>query len=420
MKPIDMKSISFVDQDVQECPYEAYELLREEAPVWQDPGTGFYVITKYKDLKYILNDHEVFSKDLSGEFDEGIEGIGSFWRHPKEAEAIFEKEGWAEDSPLVSSPPLHTKYRKVIDPAFRQSYIREMEPHIKTLINSLIDRWIDNGEIEFVNQFCEPLPIHVMMNRLGFPIEDFDRIKAWSEDQIAKMGQSNTLEEDLACAHRLVAFQHYLAEKFEEKRKSPKDDIMTLLVTAQLDEGRELNMQELISITMTLNVGGNETTSNAIATAMKILMEQPETLAQLQADPALIKPFIEEVVRLDSPAQSLLRIVRKDCELQGVSIPKGAIIDLRFASANHDVDEFKCPADVDLHRRNPGKHMGYGSGAHHCVGAPLARQEMLLSLEILLKRLTNIQLAPGKNDFTHHPNFAVRGLKHLHLTFEKA
>ena len=129
--------------------------------------------------------------------------------------------------------------------------------------------------------------------------------------------------------------------------------------------------------------------------------------------------FVEEIIRLETPVQSLFRRVRKEVNLEGVSIPEGSIIDMRFGSANRDSDQFKCPAQMDLKRKNPGKHLAYGVAHHHCIGAPLARQEMRMAFELLLSRLKNIKLTPNKNDFLHHPHFALRGLKELHLTFEK-
>ena len=130
--------------------------------------------------------------------------------------------------------------------------------------------------------------------------------------------------------------------------------------------------------------------------------------------------FIEEIIRLETPVQSLFRRVRKDVEVSGVNIPEGSIIDMRFGSANRDEDQFECPAKMDLKRKNPGKHLAYGTAHHHCIGAPLARQEMKFAFEILLERLKNINLAEDKNDLLHRSHFALRGLNKLHLTFERA
>ena len=139
-----------------------------------------------------------------------------------------------------------------------------------------------------------------------------------------------------------------------------------------------------------------------------------------RADRSRLKNFIEEIIRLETPVQSLFRIARKESVLRGVTIPRNAIIDMRFGAANRDPEAFEKPNEMDLHRKGPGRHMAYGTAHHHCIGAPLARQEMTLAFSSLLDRMADIQLAPGKNDFQHHPHFALRGLKALHLTFRKA
>ena len=185
------------------------------------------------------------------------------------------------------------------------------------------------------------------------------------------------------------------------------------------EDGTSLKTEELISMVSALNIGGNETTTNSIAGGMLMLMRQKDKLEDLLTGKARFKNFVEEIIRLETPVQSLFRRVRKEVNIEGVSIPEGSIIDMRFGSANRDSDQFECPAQMDLKRKNPGKHLAYGVAHHHCIGAPLARQEMRMAFELLLSRLKNIKLTPNKNDFLHHPHFALRGLKELHLTFEK-
>ena len=149
-------------------------------------------------------------------------------------------------------------------------------------------------------------------------------------------------------------------------------------------------------------------------------MQKRNKLDDLLSGKAKFKNFIEEIIRLETPVQSLFRRVRKDVEISGVIVPEGSIIDMRFGAANRDEDQFNCPMEMDLERKNPGKHLAYGTAHHHCIGAPLARQEMRLAFEILLTRLKNIQLTEDKNDLLHRSHYALRGLNKLHLTFEKA
>jgi cytochrome P450 len=284
----------------------------------------------------------------------------------------------------------------------------------------MIDTFIDDGEVEFVSQFCIPLPMNVIQDRLGFPKEDLLKLKGWSQDTSLSLSQMLTEEEEIACAERLVKFQHYMNDAFEEKRKRPKDDIISDLVSYVDEDGNHLKTEELLSIVSDLNIGGNETTTDSLASGMLMLMQQRDKLDDILSGKAKLKNFIEEIIRLETPVQSLFRRVRKDVEVSGVNIPEGSIIDMRFGSANRDEDQFECPAKMDLKRKNPGKHLAYGTAHHHCIGAPLARQEMKFAFEILLKRLKNINLAEDKNDFLHRSHFALRGLNKLYLTFEKA
>ena len=419
---IKLSDINLLDPSLQENPYEAYSVLRSKAPVFLSPETGFYVVSKYNDLKRVLTDYEYFSRDLSAYWEEGIKEENKkngYWRYGDKVKKIFIEKGWRQIPCFDAEPPYHTKFRKAANPSFTAGRIKKMEPYIESLINELIDTFIDDGKVEFVSQFCIPLPMNIIQDRLGFPKKDLSLLKSWSFDTGEALSQRLTEEEELACAERLVKFQHYMNKAFKEKKKNPKEDIISDLVTHICEDGTSLKTEELISMVSALNIGGNETTTNSIAGGMLMLMQQKDKLEDLLTGKARFKNFVEEIIRLETPVQSLFRRVRKEVNIEGVSIPEGSIIDMRFGSANRDSDQFECPAQMDLKRKNPGKHLAYGVAHHHCIGAPLARQEMRMAFELLLSRLKNIKLTPNKNDFLHHPHFALRGLKELHLTFEK-
>ena len=183
--------------------------------------------------------------------------------------------------------------------------------------------------------------------------------------------------------------------------------------------GRPLTDNELHAEMMADTfVGGSETTTNAISYGMKLLIENPHVWQKLKADPdKYLRTFCEEVVRLEGPVQGLFRTAAKDIELHGVHIPKGAAINIRYAAANRDEREFECPQDLDLERDKPGRHLGFGSGVHHCLGAPLARRELFWAFRALIDRVDDMQFAPNKNSFEVAPNFALRALAELHIEF---
>ena len=423
----DIKSpedFNLLDPDVIENPYEAYEFFRNNSPVYLSPHTGFYVVTKYEDLKRVLTDFDFFSRDIGAYWEKSEDNkkriSKGYWKYGSSVSKVFEEKGWKQVPCFGAEPPNHTRFRKAANPSFTASRVKIMEPYIIKLIDDLIDTFIDDGEVEFVSQFCIPLPMNVIQDRLGFPKKDLPLLKAWSQDTSASLSQMLSEEEELATAARLVKFQHYMVKTFEEKRKNPADDIISDLVHYIDENGDSLKTEELISIVSDLNIGGNETTTDSLGSGMLMLLQKPDKMDALISGEVKYKNFIEEIIRLETPVQSLFRRVRKEVTLSGVTIPEGSMIDMRFGSANRDEEQFECPMDMVLDRKNPGKHLAYGTAHHHCIGAPLARQEMRLAFEILLKRLKNIQLDKKKNDLLHRSHFALRGLNKLYLTFEKA
>jgi cytochrome P450 len=166
-------------------------------------------------------------------------------------------------------------------------------------------------------------------------------------------------------------------------------------------------------------VGGSETTTNAIGYGIKLLIENPQVWQKLKSDPEkYLRTFCEEVVRLEGPVQGLFRMAANDVEMHGVTIPQGAMVNVRYAAANRDEREFDCPADLDLEREKPGRHVGYGSGIHHCLGAPLARRELFWAFQALIDRVDNMRFAEGMNTFEVAPSFSLRAMKELHIEFD--
>jgi cytochrome P450 len=220
-------------------------------------------------------------------------------------------------------------------------------------------------------------------------------------------------------AGRVAELQRYLLVRAEERRAAPSGDMLSDLVTARIEGERPLDDAELVSILQQLLVAGNETTTSAIAAGMKILLDERDLRRRIAADPTNeLKVFVEEVLRLESPVQGSLRRVTRDTVLGGVAIPAGALVQLRYGAANRDERVFDHGGCADLDRRNAGAHLAFGAGIHFCIGAMLARQELVSAFSALLLRLPNLRFARGRNDFHYHPSFYLRGLKALHLAFD--
>ena len=408
-----LKAVNLLDPEVQECPFSAYRQIREEEPVYRMPQTGYYVVTRYDDLREAIRNPDIFSNELS------IREL-SPEPLPDEVWDIYRNEGWM---PLYilsfSDPPQHTRYRRFVEKAFTAKRVRQLQPYIDNIVGDLIDGFAGNGRVELVREFATPLPMMVIADQLGVPRTDIWKFKEWSDAAVEPVGMMISKERHIECARLTVEFQHYFAAVIEARRAHPQDDIISDLV--QPIPGEEpLSLPELFSILEQLLVGGNETTTSAITSAMLVLSRDPELADSLRNDPGRVPKFCEELLRLESPVQGLFRICKADTELGGTHIPAGAVVNLRFGAVNRDPARFPDPDVFDVNRANAGAHMAFGAARHFCVGASLARAEMISSVRQLLVRLGNIRPGQDENDFSHHPSFMLRGLKSLPLEFDPA
>ena len=417
--PESLDDINLLDVGLQNCPYHAYAKLRDEAPVWQDPITGFFVVTQFDDLRGLLLDTEHFS---NGSNSNGRAALDS--DRARRMRALYEEKGWVPAPTLAGrDDPNHKQMRAMFNEAFRPARINEMEPLVEGTARKLIAAFIDDGYCDWMQQFAVPMPLIIIGAQMGAKEEDIWRIKAWTDAWVQRLGMMQTEEEEAWSVEMEIEAQNYFQPIFDKLRKAPDGSLISELVNREIPEwGRPLNDNELHAEMMADTfVGGSETSTNAIAYGAKLLIENPDVWAQLKSDPEkYLRTFCEEVLRLEGPVQGLFRTAAKDIELHGVHIPAGSMINVRYAAANRDEREFECPEKLDLERSKPGRHLAFGSGIHHCLGAPLARRELYWAFRALVESVDEMWFAPGKNDFTVAPNFALRALKELHIEFKKA
>ena len=410
----------FTDPDVQDCPYEGYRALRDQAPVYRDPRTGQYVITRFEDLRQVLLDTENFGNGGRRAAD-----AASLSERQQRMLAVYEeKRGWLPEPTLAArDDPNHRQMRAMFDKAFRPGKIKQLDPFVESTANRLFDAFIDDGHCDWVRQFAVPLPLIVIGHQMGVKEEDIWFIKRATDAWVRRFGQMLSEEEERACIEAEIEAQHYFKKVFDRLRERPDDTLLSDLVNTEIPEwGRTLTDGELQAEMMSDTfVGGSETSTNAIAEGVKILIEQPEVWARLKSDPdTYLRTFVEEVLRLESPVQMLGRVALNDVEMHGVTIPKGASIGTRYAAANRDERRFERPDEVDLERKSPMAHLTFGAGVHYCLGAPLARRELYYGFRTLAERIDEMWFAPGKNDFRHHPHLFLRALKELHIEFRAA
>jgi cytochrome P450 len=401
-----MKSPSeydFLDPNLQRCPYEVYHALREEAPVYLEPRTGYYLVSRYQDIMEVKKNTRVFSNNF-------MKAVGG--RPPAEALEVY-KQCRARPATLHrTDPPVHDRYRKLVGRTFTIGRVRQMAPYITSVVKDLMDRFPANGEVDWVTQYAIPLPCYIIADQLGVPREDALKLKVWSDALLDPVGLMVTKERIVECAHQTIEFQEYFARKIEERRKSPQNDILTDL--SSRTEGEDpFSVEEVLNIIEQVMTGGNESTTSLIASGLLMLIRHPDQLQLLRNNPGQLTAFVEEVLRTESPVQSNFRLVTEDTELAGVALKKGAIVALRYGAANRDERTFDASDDFDLTRKNVNSHIAFGAGIHHCPGSQLARQEAFQTFTELLHRYESFELLADDGTLPYHPTFFLRGLRSL-------
>jgi|TARA_R110002110_G_scaffold58663_2_gene166728 cytochrome P450 len=396
--------IDLFDPATQESWFPAYRRLHAEAPVFQIPGTTTYVVSRYADVMHVLRHQDVFPS-----------GTGLTNRHSG-AVQVYQERGWDRIAPLSLNPPEHREYRKLVDHFFDATGSALYAEMIQAMIDELIDDFVGDGQTDFMQAFALPLPVRMITRILGFPDEDIDRLKAWSTAWVLPFAGGLTDEQQVWVAEQVVEFQTYIQERLDEKRTTPGNDVLSELSVARYSDERPLTDPEIISIIDHLYIGGNETTTFALASALWILLREPGLYERVRDDRSLVVPFLEESLRLESPTQGLYRRVARDTELAGVALAEGATVHIRYAAANRDGDMFPDPDSVDLERPNMLRHMAFSLGEHRCPGEGLSRLEQRMALNTILDRLPDLRLS-ADNDFTHAPGFVLRALNRLNVAW---
>jgi cytochrome P450 len=402
---IDLASHDFF---VDAFPHEAFRLLREHDPVhWQPeppPNHGFWAITKYHDVETVIDDPATFSSERGGVILEEMA--------PDELEA--------RKSMMETDPPRHTRMRKIASPLFTPRAMKEYEGYCRDIARDVLDKAFAKGEFDFVLDVAKELPIRVLVRILGVPDEDTDRLIEWGDTMIGNTDPEYTsfvIDRDDTSDYRLMPFRspaaadmmNYGHRMAEIRQSDPQSDLVTKLVHAEVD-GDRLSTRDFDNFFVLLVVAGNETTRNGISHGMQALMDNPDQLRLLQAEPSLIPSAVEEMLRWGSPTIMFRRTATRDTELRGVRIAQGDKVVVWFASADYDEEVFPDPFRFDV-RRSPNRHFAFGAGGpHFCLGAPLARLEMRVIFEELLPRIASIESAGEVSRL--RSNF-INGIKHM-------
>ena len=404
--------ITFTDPETRRCPFPAYQTLREQQPIYKDPVSGNFVLTRYRDVrKAAMNTKTLSCK--TGVIQTRKSSVS------EQVDKMFEEQGYLPMDTLVTNdPPSHRTYRTLVDKAFTRDKVLSLEPQIKKAVAELIDGFIDKEEIDFFDEFAMRLPLILFTEILGVTDRDIEKFKRWNDRSLQTSHPALAPERELELVPSVIELQQYLAKNVERVRANPDDSLLSTLVHAETD-GRTLDMRELISILWLLFLGGGKTTANALAGGMKILIEQPELADAIREDDEKLDAFIEEVLRTKAPATVMFRRATADMEIDGFDIPEGSIIETRFGAANLDPEIFPDPETVDLERENSRAHLTFGAGIHMCIGNQLARGEMRASFRQLVERMHNFRATRGEDSYDYTTTYVAYGLTQLWMSFDK-
>ncbi|MGE4650676.1 MAG: cytochrome P450, partial [Myxococcota bacterium] len=368
-----------------------------------------FVVTSYELVDEVVKRNDLFSNRFA---------VAMGQSDPPEAVRAAAAEGYrVVDTMLTADDPEHRRYRGLVNKAFTPRRIDRIAASIEDISRTLIDAFAGDAKVEILSQYAVQLPLTVIADQLGVPREDLPRFKRWTDGFVAQLGGLASGDEAVEAARRIVEFQHYFAEKLEEARREPREDIISDLVRASLEDERPLETAESLSILQQLLVAGNETTADAIAEGCLLLARHPETQQAIREDPARIPGLVDEVLRLSTPTANMWRVAAEDTTLGGVAIKKGAFLLVSFASANRDESRFSDPDRFDPSRGNAKEQIAFGHGVHACVGAPLARREMQTAFGQLLSRIGPFTLCPDAAPPRYRPNILLHGLETLKLRF---
>lgn len=372
--------IDLVSQQVYEAgpPHALYERLRREAPVFWHPevsGRGFWSVMRYHDVQEVLRDSATFSSSRANQIED----------YPPDDPRV------SGDALINMDPPKHTQYRRVVNKGFTPRVISQLEPHIRALVTAMIDQVAPRGECELVEALAGNLPLHVLLELLGIPDEDLDKVLDWSLRMLRLQDPeyATSPQEGMELMQTVFGYTHQLAE---QRRRAPREnDLLSLLMEATV-EGHELSPSEFSLFFALLLAAGHETTRNLIANGMLALIEHPDQRERLLQDPSLIPSAVEEVLRFSPPVIYFRRTAMRDTGLGGQRIAQGDKVVVWFPSANRDEEIFPDPHTFDVGRK-PNEHLSFGHGPHFCLGASLARLEARVAFEEILRRLPDMTLA---------------------------
>lgn len=387
----------------RENPYAFFAQAREQ-PIFFSPTFNFWMVTRYDDMVRILKDHQAFSNRKA--FAAPTELI-------PEAKHLLRNTMFGTESGglIMADPPIHTRLRRPLTAAFSARRVAKVEPALRELVSQLIDGFPPQGQLDFVESFAHPLPIQVVCHLLGIPQSANEQIRIWSDALIDLLNAAVSPEQQLDYAHKCVELYQYMEDLLEQRRREPQDDLSTALLQEVEKEQAQTSIAELADVLVSVLVAGFESTQYFLGAFLALILTNVDW-ENLNEDSRSLSLLVEEGLRLATPILGIMRYATQEVQLGDVTIPAGALVYTSLTSGNYDEQQFAHAALFDPQREQNNRHITFGQGIHFCIGAPLARAEARVAIEVLHQRLPRLRLVPDQ-PLEYRDGLVLRGLKHL-------
>ena len=402
------------------CPYPAYEQLRRDTPVHFVPDIDAFVVTRHEDIQAVIRRPELFNNTIAvGPPPNGLlEAVGEVVaENPELLDAVTTL---AQLPPvlLLADGPVHSRQRALVNKAFTPRGAASLQPRLTEIADDLIDGFIGAGRAELLADYAVPLPLIIMSELVGVVPDDIPRFKRWADAWLTPIGNRGDKQRTRRMLESLLDFWEYFATEVTRRRHEDLPDLLNGIVNSRIDGLEPLTDAEIIVFVGQLMSAGTETSTKLISQGVLLFDRDPALRERVANDLDLLPGVIEELLRVEAPVQGMFRVAEQDTDLGGVEIPKGSMLWLAYASANHDPALWTDPGTFRPGRDNISSHMSFGGGKHYCLGAALARVEGLVGLRQLLTRLDDIHLEPGQ-DITYEQSFIFHGPTSLHFAFDQ-
>lgn len=400
--------------ELQKDPYPVYAGLRDDHPVYYNPALDLWALSRFDDVWNAVHDPATYSSQDAiavqdpRKVDLDTEALAA---GGVDVSALLAGASAVAPMMIMLDPPRHDQLRDLVKRAFTPRRVNQLEPRVREIATELLDGIAERGTCDLTAEFAGPLPTIVIAEMLGVPPEDRQQFRAWSNRLVTIDFNSSELTIDGMTA--FAELWQYFSAIVDERTERPGEDLISALITAEID-GVRLQRNELLGFCVLLLLAGNETTTNLISNASVLLARHPDQRRILADDPTLIPGAIEEFLRFDSPVQALGRILKQDAVVHGVTIPGGSRLALVFGAANRDPREFDDPERFDVTRK-ADRHLAFGHGLHYCLGASLARLEARVAFEELLKRIPEWTLVD--DEVNRFSSGLIRGCKTLSIEY---